>query len=372
MTDEWTRTLTTWAGEYAWILQTFAIVLITLILAALVRRILVGIAARMRNTHNVLDDALFDALIAPTRGVIWILGISVAAHVVGKRTDSALFDFILPARNVGIILMISWFLLRFIRTYESLHIKLKVERGEPVDETFVRAVGKLLRAAVFVTSGLIVLQTLGINIAGVVAFGGVGGIAVGFAARDLIANLFGGLTVYLDRPFAVGDWIRSPDREIEGTVEDIGWRRTVIRTFDKRPLYVPNSVFTTISVENPSRMSHRRIHETVGVRYDDVSTLPTILEEVRDYLRTNPDIDAEQTLMVNFNQFGASSLDFFIYTFTRTVVWTEYHTVKERVLLDIADIIQKHGAEIAFPTTTVHVPDQVQVEHWRREVATTD
>ena len=81
-----------------------------------------------------------------------------------------------------------------------------------------------------------------------------GGIAVGFAARDLLANFLGGLSIFMDRPFAVGDWIRSPDREIEGTVEDVGWRVTRIRTFDQRPLYVPNSVFSTVALENPSRL----------------------------------------------------------------------------------------------------------------------
>ncbi|HSN70439.1 MAG TPA: mechanosensitive ion channel family protein, partial [Steroidobacteraceae bacterium] len=173
----------------------------------------------------------------------------------------------------------------------------------------------------------------------------------------IMANVFGGLTIYLDRPFAVGDWIRSPDQEIEGTVEEIGWRRTVIRTFDKRPLYVPNSLFTNISVENPSRMTHRRIKETIGVRYDDMAKVAAIVKDIREYLTGNPEIDSSQTLMVNLDEFGDSSVNFFIYTFTQTTVWTEYHMVKERVLLRIAEIIEGHGAEIAFPTTTVHVPD---------------
>ena len=106
------------------------------------------------------------------------------------------------------------------------------------------------------------------------------GIAVGFAAKDLLANFFGGLMVYLDRPFAIGDWIRSPDREIEGTVEEIGWRVTCIRTFDKRPIYVPNSVFTQVTVENPSRMLNRRIYETIGVRYDDAAKVRDIITDV--------------------------------------------------------------------------------------------
>ncbi len=172
--------------------------------------------------------------------------------------------------------------------------------------------------------------------------------------------MFGGVTIYLDRPFSVGDWIRSPDQEIEGTVEEIGWRRTVIRTFDKRPLYVPNAAFTTISVENPSRMSHRRIKETIGVRYDDIAQVPVILEEIRAYLIGHPGIDEAETLMVNFDQFGASSLDFFIYCFTHTKVWTEYHGVKEEVLLHIAGIIARHGGEIAFPTRTLHVAGDVR------------
>ena len=161
--------------------------------------------------------------------------------------------------------------------------------------------------------------------------------------------------ILLDRPFSVGDWIRSPDREIEGTVEDIGWRLTRIRTFDQRPLYVPNAVFTNLAVENPSRMRNRRIYETIGVRYDDVGVLRQIVSDVESMLREHPDIDLNRTLMVNFVEFGPSSLDFFIYTFTRTKLWAEFHAIKQDVLFRIAEIIEGHGAEIAFPTQTLHV-----------------
>jgi len=165
------------------------------------------------------------------------------------------------------------------------------------------------------------------------------------------------LTIYLDKPFAVGDWIRSPDKSIEGTVEDIGWRRCVIRTFDKRPLYVPNSAFNTISVENPSRMSNRRINETIGVRYSDAEKLGDIVAAVKQMLKEHEDIDNDQITMVNFNSFAPSSLDFFIYTFTKTTDWAEYHQVKQDVLFRIENIIRDNGAEIAFPTSTVYTPD---------------
>ena len=209
--------------------------------------------------------------------------------------------------------------------------------------------------SLIITAVLVAMQTLGYSISGILAFGGVGGIAVGFAARDLLANFFGGLMVYLDRPFAVGEWIRSPDKEIEGTVEEIGWRLTVIRTFDKRPLYVPNSVFTSISVENPSRMQNRRIYETIGIRYEDVDKMEAIVNDVKNMLLGHPEIDHGKTLIVNFNSFAPSSLDFFVYTFTKTTEWVRFHEIKQDVLLKISEIIGAHGAEIAFPTSTVHL-----------------
>ena len=202
---------------------------------------------------------------------------------------------------------------------------------------------------------MVALQSLGYSISGVLAFGGVGGIAVGFAARDLLANFFGGLMIYMDRPFNVGEWIRSPDKEIEGTVEKIGWRLTTIRTFDKRPLYVPNSLFNNISVENPSRMLNRRIKETIGIRYDDLSKMKKIIDDVKKMLKEHPEIDKNKTLIVNFNEFAPSSLDFFVYTFTKTTDWVHYHEIKQEIMLSIINIIESNGAECAFPTSTLHI-----------------
>lgn len=214
---------------------------------------------------------------------------------------------------------------------------------------------------------LTMMQAFGLSLSGLLTFGGVGGLIVGLAAKDLLSNFFGGLMIYFDRPFKVGDWIRSPDRQIEGTVERIGWRMTSIRTFEKRPLYVPNSVFSNIVVENPSRMLNRRINETIGVRYDDNQKLPIIIEQVRKMLEQHPDIDVTQTLIVNFNTFGPSSLNFFIYTFTKTVNWVEYHSVKQDVLLKVMEIIQQNGADIAFPTQTIKLdPFQAGISSLKR------
>ncbi len=345
-------------AQHAWIVQVFALVLATALLGFVVRRVLRRLGRKVQQTENRLDDVVFTAMSRPTFWIIWLQGLAIASDLIHAETQSTIFTYAGSVRDIGVLVCITWFVLGIIRGAEEVYIA----SAEPMDRATAQALGKLLRLVVFVTAGLVIMQTLGYSISGVLAMGGVGGIAVGFAAKDLLANFFGGLIVYLDRPFAVGDWIRSPDRQFEGTVEQIGWRVTVIRNFQSQPIYVPNSVFTTVIVENPSRMQNRRIHETIGLRYSDLTNLDRIVSEVESMLRQHEAIDADMTLMVNFNRFGGSSLDFFIYCFTRTTQWVEFHGVKQEVMLRIADIIEANHAEIAFPTTTIHLADPLVVE----------
>ena len=256
---------------------------------------------------------------------------------------------------MGVVACLAWFLVLLINNVSRNIIAQRKAKGEEVDHTTIDALSKLARLSVLIVAALVAMQTMGYSISGVLAFGGIGGIAIGFAAKDLLANFFGGLTIYLDRPFSVGEWIRSPDKAIEGTVEYISWRHTRIRAFNKNPIYVPNALFTTIVVENPSRMSHRRIKETVGLRYEDIGKMDAIVAEVKAMLRSHPEIDASQTLIVAFDEFAASSLNFLIYAFTKTREWVRYHEVKQEILLEVAGIIARHGAEIAFPTQTIHL-----------------
>lgn len=355
----YTQQVTEWIGKgNYWILEVFTVVLVTLIVAMAVKVLLDRLLVKADSTHNLWDDALIGSAQRPLRLLIWLIGLSVAAQVAAAVSDNNLLTLIGPVRKVGVVVLLGWFLVLLIHRAETNFMDPRFSE-KPMDETTVRAIGKLLRMSVIITSSLVLMQSLGYSISGVLAFGGIGGIAVGFAAKDLLANFFGGLMIYLDRPFSVGDWVRSPDQEIEGTVEDIGWRLTRIRTFDKRPLYIPNATFAHISLENPSRMTNRRIYETLGVRYSDAEALPQIIEKVKAYLLQHPDIDTQQTLIVNFNKFSSSSLDFFIYSFTKTVNWVEYHEIKQGVLLDILKIIESCGAECAFPTSTVHIPDGI-------------
>jgi len=259
--------------------------------------------------------------------------------------------------DTGLVLLLGWFVQRILAGVEA---ELLGEHRGPRDSdarATISATLRLLRITLWIVVSLMILQSVGVSVSGLLAFGGIGGIAVGFAARDLLANFLGGLSIYLDRPFTVGDWIRSPDREIEGTVESIGWRMTMIRTFDQRPLYVPNAVFSSVALENPSRMRNRRIYETIGIRYQDIRCMSGIVADVKAMLEGHEAIDLSRTLMVNFVSCGPSSLDFFVYTFTKTTDWATYHGIKQDVLLRLLEIIEAHGAEVAFPTSTIHLAE---------------
>jgi len=302
-------------------------------------------------TETQWDDVVLYAIFPPIQWVMWVvlglLSLSLFPVLDGIR------EALLRLSDTALLILFGWLAHRLSRGIEEE--LLGEHRGALAssDRATISAVARLSRIVLWVVAGIMILQSLGVSVSGLLAFGGVGGIAVGFAARDLLANFLGGLSIFLDRPFAVGDWIRSPDREIEGTVEDVGWRVTRIRTFDQRPLYVPNSVFSTVALENPSRMLNRRIYETIGIRYDDAGAVEQVVAEVKEMLLAHDDIDKGKTLMVNFVAFGASSLDFFVYCFTRTTDWATYHGVKQDVLIKILKIIEGHGAEVAFPTRTV-------------------
>ncbi|MEM9302930.1 MAG: mechanosensitive ion channel family protein [Pseudomonadota bacterium] len=356
MEDEVINTLGDWIGNDNWMILSFAILLLSLLFDFIQRQILARIERRAKETENLWDDAFINALIRPISLLIWLFGITMAAEVAFRQGDRSVLPYIDIVLQIGLVLSITWFLIRLIEGVEkALIVRADADDEDALDRTTVDALGKLVRISIIITAILVVLQNLGISISGVLAFGGIGGLAVGLAAKDILANFFGGLTVYLDRPFKVGDWICSPDRSIEGVVEHIGWRQTTIRKFDKRPLYVPNSTFTTIAVENPSRMTNRRIYETIGIRYDDIAQMDAITVAVKSMLENHPEIDQNQALIVNFNAFAPSSLDFFIYTLTKTTDWFKYHEIKQDVLLQIEGIIADHGAEIAFPTSTVHL-----------------
>lgn len=350
-------------GIEAWLAMVVAIVLLALFLSQVSRVVYNQFDKLAQRTNTAWDESLIRAARRPTHLLIGIVAIAKVAQVLlAQWPDLNVAEEVVQLRDVGIVLAVAWFGWKFVQLVTTSTIDRGREGGQEFDVTTIFALSKLSRLLIVVVTAITVAHALGFNVGALLALGGVGGIAVGLAARDLLANFFGGLTIYLDRPFSVGDWIRSPDKSIEGTVEYISWRHTRIRAFNKNPIYVPNAVFTTIVVENPSRMSHRRLKETVGVRYDDFAQVEAIVTDIKRMLENHEDIDTSQTLIVNFNAYAASSLDIMIYTFTHIRDWVQYQGIKQNVLLEVGRIIERHGAEFAYPTQTLHMASPQSAE----------
>lgn len=348
-------------GGQMWILILSVFFIVTFVVDFIFRFLLSFLNRHFEKNGNEFLNTIVLAVKSPISFYIWLSGFALGLNTI-ILTFPYFNDFIVyvnGSKATLALISVAWFSIRWVNLIE-IYVK-TLEHDSKWDSVSIEAMVKIFKLTVFVMTILFVLSSFGVNLTGLLAFGGVGGIAVGFAAKDFVSNLIGGMVIYMDKPFKVGDWIRSPDKEIEGTVEKIGWRMTIVRTFDKRPLYVPNGTFLTISIENPSRMSNRRIKEMIGVRYDDMAQVSDITSAIKTMLNNHPKIDQRQTIIVNLYAFGASTVDIMIYTFTKTTDWVTYHEIKQIILLEIAKIIENHHAEIAFPTRTLHVArDEVQ------------
>ena len=207
-----------------WIVKVMSVSIATVLMHFIVAFVFRQLVKASRKSVSFWDDVLVVAASRPVPVVIWVVGISIVLKVIGKQTDNEFFEFVPILRDTAITVCFAWFFWRLIKESCQRYLGQQRERGEYVDYTTVDALSKLGRLIVFVGAVLTLMQTFGFSVSGLLAAGGIGGIAIGFAAKDILANFFGGLTIYADRPFVVGDWIRSPDKDIEGTVEKISWR----------------------------------------------------------------------------------------------------------------------------------------------------
>ncbi len=325
-----------------------------LLVLAVIAHIALGIILKQIKKHSSstktqIDDHLISAISAPLKLLIWYgwLYFSLLELTSEIPPLSQMVSYIVIAP----VFILTWGILRLISNTETYML----EKEGSVDKDSVRLFTRLIKILFVFAIILGVAQFYGYAVSSILTLGGVGGIVVGFAAKDMLANIFGGLMIQMDKPFSTGDWIRTTDKSIEGVVEKIGWRMTRIRTFNKNPVYVPNGIFATIPIETPSRMTNRQIYEVIGIRYDDIAQMESIIEKVQELLAKSKNIDHKEPCRVYFDLFNASSLDFVIWAFSSSTDATEFKTFKGKLLLDIAQVISDHGAEIAYPTQTLHI-----------------
>lgn len=330
------------------------IICIALIVRGMFARLIVGSIMRFTaGTRMRSDDALVKSISTPLKVVPVIIGIYIALRVTNISGDAEIYANRL-LRSI-ITLSVFWTLSRGVNAFEFMFANLRNALSPAAVDWMVKALQVLL-----IILGLgAVAEQWGIQIAPLLAGLGVLGIAVGLGAQDLFKNLISGILIITEKRFIPGEWIKV-DGVVEGTVEKINFRSTLVRRFDKSPVYVPNSALSDAALTNFSRMTHRRIKWVVGVEYrTTVDQLRYIRDEIESWLWNDERFakPPAAALFVRVDSFNSSSIDFLIYTFTNTKDWGEWLAIKEEFAVAVMDIIEKAGTGFAFPSRTIYLQE---------------
>lgn len=339
-------------------LEQLGLALAYIVGAYVLRWILAGILHRAQKlvskSRHDLDDALLEALERPLGWAVILIGIWAAFRTLPLPEQAdAVGTFIRAVMRSGFIVLAIWFALNLTNRLAELLARRARRTDTVLDDQIIPVFRSGLRVFVIVVGGAMVIQELGYSITSLIAGLGIGGAAIALASKDTLSNLFGSLVIFVDRPFHVGDWIQVGD--VEGTVEEVGLRVTRVRTFANSLITLPNSMLTTRVINNWSQMQKRRLKFTVGVTYDTTpDQMEQAVQRIRQVLREDERIH-QDFFLVNFTEFGASSLDIFVYAFTVTTVWGEFLQTQQEILLKVMRELRELGLEIAFPTRTVHI-----------------
>ena len=304
------------------------------------------------STQSELDDKLLDALYGPIKMIPVIIGVYISVNILGLRGENAAISGDSIVQTL-VIIALFWGLRNAVDPVAHLFKPLR----RALNPVMIDWLAKALKILFIIIGAAAVLSAWGIPVAPVIGGLGLLGVAVGLGAQDLFKNLISGILIITEKRFVPGEWIKV-DGVVEGTVEKINFRSTLIRRFDKSPVYVPNSALSDAAVTNFSRMTYRRIKWAIGVEYrTTVDQLKYIRDEIEAWLWHDDRFvkPPEAALFVRVDNFNASSIDFLIYTFTRTKDWGEWLAIKEEFAVAVMDIIEKAGTGFAFPSRTIYM-----------------
>jgi len=340
-------------------LRRYAYALLAILVALAGKKLIAFLLTRMiaplaRRTRTDLDDLLLECVRKPLELLVLIAGLFIAVQIMQlpeEPIDARAFAYALL--KVLVTISVGWALFNMVGVLGTWLEKLASKSDNVLDDHLVPFIRKTLRVFIVILAMIMAIQNLGYSTSGLLASLGIGGMALALASKDALANIFGSLMIIFDRPFKVGDAVLAEG--MEGVVEEVGFRSTKIRTFNKSLISVPNSLIANMPIDNITLSNKRRIRMTIGVTYD---ATPAQLREVTGRLRTllheHPGLDPE-AVQVNFTDFGASSLDILIQCFTMTSAWNEYMDVREDVCLKIMDSLEETGLEFAFPSRSVYL-----------------
>jgi len=302
-------------------------------------------------TTTYYDDRIISALKEPLRFAFVVIAVHLFFLIIFQETQ-----IIKNILNTLIVYDIFWAILAISEALRGLAHEFAARFSTDLSKeigNFMLTILKILISGIGLGA---MLQVWGINVTALVASLGIGGLAFALAAKDTAANLFGSFALLADKSIRIGEWIKVG--RTEGVVESIGMRTTKIRSFGKSLITVPNQMIANTPIENFSRRGVRRIKMRIGLTYSTNSTqINTIVEEIRYMLRNNEGISQKETLLVNFESFGDSALNIFIYTFTSTANWAKYLNIREDVHLKIMQIVEDNHSSFAFPSQSIYMEE---------------
>ncbi len=340
-------------GDRLWFFEIIVGILVLVAVNFAFKKIVKHVRHRSLSVSHDWKEKIDQVLFLPFQILLWILGGTLVIEILGRRFDFSFFEnYINAFRGTGFVLCVAWVLLRWKSVVQKDFLN-KEHHHRKVDAGFVYVTGKILSIIIVVISLMVVLQIWGLNIAPLIAFGGIGAAAIGFASKDVIANFCSGLMLHINRPFMIGDSIYLPEQALEGNIEEIGWSLTTVRDKEKRPVYLPNSIFSHAQVINASRMTHRRIEEKVGVRYEDFSRIPELVDKLKTTIANYPDIDSHLPVLVVLNGFNQFTLDLYIDIYTLQTRYDKYLMVKHEILMLVYKELVEAGAEMPVPMLSI-------------------
>ncbi|SDN23062.1 mechanosensitive ion channel family protein [Alkalicoccus daliensis] len=315
------------------------------------------LAVSKKTPVEILTNILL-AFERPIRSFFIFIGLFVAVNYF--PLDSSVELFMLRVFRTLVIFHIAWGL--FILTSENSRIFTQVGKKLNIqfDDILLPFVSKLIRFAIVVMALSVIASEWQYNVSGFVAGLGLGGLAFALAAQESLSNFFGGVVIITEKPFKLGDWIKTPS--VEGFVEDISFRSTKIRTFEDSVVIIPNATLANEPIENWTKMGKRQITFDVNILYSTPSyKIKRCVERFEKMLYENESVDNE-LIIVKFNTFSDSSLDIFLYFFTIPTGWVEHMKVKEEINFRVLQILEEEEVSIAYPTRTLHMSKELE-EH---------
>ena len=300
---------------------------------------------------NKFDNTLVSSMEGPAKFFPIVLGFFIATTYLTVDGEGVLF---IDKLNRSLItILIFW---TFHQAIGPLSVLIK-SVGDLLSKDLIDWIIKAIKILILILGLAAVLEIWGIKIGPVIAGLGLFGVAVALGAQDLFKNLISGILVLVERRFQVGDWIYVED-VIEGTVESIGFRSTVIRRFDKSLATIPNFQFAENAVINNTQITNRRISWVIGLEYRTTSEqLNNIKKEILNYIKTDKDFKTSDDVLlsVKIDQFAASSIDIKLICFTKTSHYKEWLNVKDKLAIEIKNIVERNKASFAFPSTSIYV-----------------